>query len=160
MKIDTELRQHLVSLLTTDWAHVTLEDGIEGIPAENAASRLPGKTHTLWQLLEHLRICQWDLLEYSRNPKHISPEFPKGLWPESVAPPSDQAWETMLRALQDDLKAMVDLVSVPSIDLFAPFPWSKEGHTLLREALILADHNAYHLGQVIQLLKAMKQAGR
>ncbi len=153
MKIDRELRKHLVRLLTTDWAHLTLEDGIKGIPAEKAGSRLSRKTHSLWQLLEHLRICQWDLLEYSRNPEHISPEFPTGLWPESATPPSSQAWETMLTALRDDLTAMVDLVSDPSIDIFAPLLWSKEGHTLLREALILADHNAYHLGQVVQLLK-------
>ncbi len=132
MKTDTVLREHLVSLLTTDWAHLTLEDGIKRIPAGKAASRLPGKTHSLWQLLEHLRICQWDLLEYSRNPEHISPEFPKGLWPESAAPPSHQAWEAMLTALRDDLKTMVDLVSDPSNDLFASLPWSKEGHTLLR----------------------------
>ena len=156
MRIDTELRKHLVSLLTTSWAHLTLEDGIKSISAEKGATRLPGKNHSLWQLLEHLRICQWDLLEYSRNPKHISPEFPKGLWPESATPPNNRDWETTLTTLRDDLKAMVDLVSDPSNDLFAPLPWSKEGHTLLREALILADHNAYHLGQVVQLLKTME----
>ena len=155
MGIDTALREHLVSLLTTDWAHLTLEDGITGIPAERGVARLPGKTHSLWQLLEHLKICQWDLLEYSRNPEHISPEFPKGLWPESETPPDNRDWATTITALRDDLKAMVDLVSDPSNDLFAPLPWSKEGHTLLREALILADHNAYHLGQVVQLLKTM-----
>ena len=156
MKTDTVLREHLVSLLTTDWAHLTLEDGIKRIPAGKAASRLPGKTHSLWQLLEHLRICQWDLLEYSRNPEHISPEFPKGLWPESAAPPNNEAWETMLTTLREDLRSVVDLVSDPSNDLFAPLPWSKEGHTLLREVLIVADHNAYHLGQVVQLLKTME----
>ena len=106
--------------------------------------------------MEHLRICQWDLLEYSRNPEHVSPEFPDGLWPDSAAPPDDQAWEASVRALREDLQAMVDLVSDPSVDLFAPFPWSSEGHTVLREALILADHNAYHLGQIVQLLKSME----
>ena len=155
MNTETALRDHLVRLLTSPWAHVTAEDGIAGVPPDKRGTRLPDHPHTIWQLLEHLRICQDDLAEYSRDPNHISPDFPEGYWPESDAPVNEEAWQASVTAFKNGLQEMVDLVSDPSRDLFEPFPWSEEGHTLLREALILADHNAYHLGQIVQLKKAL-----
>ncbi len=155
MTTETALREHLVKLLTSAWAHVTAEDGIAGVPPDRRGVRLPGHPHTIWQLLEHLRICQDDLVEYSRDPNHASPDFPAGYWPDSDTPEDEEAWEASVTAFKHGLQKMVDLVSDPSRDLFEAFPWSEEGHTLLREALILADHNAYHLGQIVQLKKAL-----
>ena len=115
----------------------------------------PGHPHTIWQLLEHLRICQDDLVEYSRDPNHVSPDFPDGYWPESDAPEDEEAWEASVAAFKNGLQEMIALVSDPTRDLFETLSWSEEGHTLLREALMLADHNAYHLGQIVQLKKAL-----
>jgi hypothetical protein len=101
-----------------------------------------------WQLLEHMRIAQWDILEFSRDSKHVSPDWPDGYWPDGEAPPDDGAWEKAVEAFRTDLAAMCDLVADPATDLFARIPHG-EGQSILREALLVADHNAYHLGQLI-----------
>ena len=155
MSTETALRDHLVRLLTSGWAHVTPEDGIAGVPPDQRGARPLGHPHTIWQLLEHLRICQDDLVEYSRDPNHTSLAFPDGYWPESDAPENEEAWEASVAAFKNGLQEMIALVSDPTRDLFETLPWSEEGHTLLREAMILADHNAYHLGQIVQLKKAL-----
>jgi len=155
MSTEMILRDHLARLLTSAWAHVTAEVGIAGVPPDQRGARPPGHPHTIWQLLEHLRICQHDLVEYSRDPNHTSPDFPEGYWPESDTPEDEEAWEASVGAFMKGLQEMVALVSDPSRSLFETLPWSEEGHTLLREALILADHNAYHLGQIVQLKKAL-----
>ena len=155
MNTDIALRDHLVKLLTSAWAHITADNGIAGVPPDQRGARPPGHPHTIWQLLEHLRISQADLAEYSRDANHVSLVFPEGYWPESDVPDDEEAWEASVMAFKNGLQEMVDLVSDPSRDLFEAFPWSAEGHTLLRQALILADHNAYHLGQIVQLKKAL-----
>jgi hypothetical protein len=99
-------------------------------------------------LLEHLRIAQLDILEFSRNPKHVSPEWPEGYWPRAEAPPTPAAWNESIKKFRHDLGAMRDLVKNPKTDLFARIPWG-DGQTILREALLIADHNAYHLGQML-----------
>src|SRR5438105_8230260 len=117
--------------------------------------------HTPWRLLEHMRIAQWDILEFCRNPRHVSPPFPQGYWPAGDAPPDEAAWDRSVAAFQADLQAMQDLVADPATDLFAPFPHG-EGQTVLREALLVADHNAYHLGQLVvvrRLLGAWPEGG-
>ena len=159
MSTDGALRDHLVRLLTTPWAHVTAGAALSDVPAEHRGARAPGHAHTIWQLLEHLRICQEDLIEYSRDPNHVSPDFPDGLWPEEDAPQSARAWDESVAAFTAGLDRMASLVSDPAQDLFEPFPWSEEGHTLLREVLILADHNAYHVGQIMQLRRALAGSG-
>jgi hypothetical protein len=160
MSAEAVLRDHLVKLLTSPWAHVTAKEGLAGVPPDQRGSHLPGHPHTIWQLLEHVRICQDDLVEYSRDPDHHSPNFPEGYWPGSDAPEDEEAWEASVAAFREGLREMVALVRDLRRDLFEPFPWSDEGHTLLREALILADHNAYHLGQIVQLKKALGAATR
>jgi hypothetical protein len=110
--------------------------------------------HTAWQLLEHLRIAQWDILEFSRKPKHVSPAWPDGYWPATPAPPDEAAWDKSVRRFRADLKAMQKLVANPASDLFAPLPHG-DGQTLLREALLLADHNAYHVGQLVLLRRLL-----
>jgi hypothetical protein len=147
------LRDHLLELLRGGSAHLDLEKAIAGLPAELRGAKAPGLPHTVWQLLEHLRIAQWDILEFSRNPDHASPPWPEGYWPEA-APPDETAWDHSLEAMRRDLKAMQDLVADPKTDLYAKIPWG-DGQTILREALLVADHNAYHLGQIVSVRHAL-----
>jgi len=148
------LRQHLLELLRGGNAHLNFEEALAGLPPTLRGERPHELPYSPWRLLEHMRIAQWDILEFSRNPKHVSPEFPAGYWPDSDAPPDDKAWQQSVRQFRDDLKAMQALVEDPSIDLFAPIPHG-EGQTLLREALLLADHNAYHLGQLVTVRRLL-----
>jgi hypothetical protein len=154
MKNDKSLREHLINLLTSDWAHVNFETAIKGIPADVRGKRPEGAAHSPWEVLEHMRIAQWDILEFTRDPKHRSPEFATGYWPKTQAPPDEKAWDQSIQAFRSDLKAMVDLVADESTDLFSKIPHG-DGQTLLREALVLADHNAYHLGQLVELRRAL-----
>ena len=150
---DDVLRDQLITLLRGGEAHAPIEDVIRGFPAEHAAVRVDGVVHTPWRLLEHLRIAQWDILEFSRDPRHVSPEFPRGYWPEGDAPPSPDAWDASVERFCADLEAMEDLVADPTNDLMAPIPHG-DGQTLLREAMLVADHNAYHVGQLVLIWKA------
>jgi len=155
---DASLREHLLSLLTGSNAHADFESAIKGLPAELRGKTPQGAGHSPWQLLEHLRIAQWDILEFSRDPSHKSPEWPTGYWPATPAPPDGKAWDKSVRGFRKDLKAFCDLISDPKTDLFAKIPHA-EGPTILREALLIADHNAYHIGQLIlvrRLLGAWK----
>jgi hypothetical protein len=154
MKSPDPLRQHLINLLTKAEAHVGLESSLKNFPRELRGTKPDGAPHTPWQLLEHIRIAQWDILEFSRNPRHESPQWPEGYWPETAAPPNGKSWEESVKQIRTDLKAMCDLVSDPKRDLFAPIPHGK-GQTLLREALLVADHNAYHLGQLVDVRRAL-----
>jgi len=151
---DSDLRRRLEDLLAGRGAHVGFEKAFGGLPSELRGKRPEGFPHTPWQLLEHLRIAQWDLVEYSRNPDHESPDWPSGYWPEGDAPPSEQAWEESFEGFRSGLAEMVDLLRDPSTDLFAELAWS-DGHTVLREVLLLADHNAYHVGQMVTLRRAL-----
>jgi hypothetical protein len=148
MASDRFLREHLLELLRAGHAHLDFEKAIAGLPAKLRGAKPPGLPHTPWRLLEHMRIAQWDILRFSIDPKHNSPEFPDGYWPEGDAPPDANAWEHSVAAFRADLRAMMDLVSNSDTDLFKPIPHG-EGQTILREALLVADHNAYHLGQLV-----------
>jgi hypothetical protein len=148
MNDDQILKDHLVKLLEGRQAHLNAEDILTGVPFEAQGRRVKRAPHTLWQLLEHLRIAQWDILEFSRNPDHISPDFPQGYWPSGDVPPDEESWDRGLAGFKTDLKAMQALVADPSTDLYSPISHG-DGQTILREALLVADHNAYHLGQVL-----------
>jgi hypothetical protein len=154
MKEDRALRQHLLNLLDGEHAHVNFESVVKGWPVKLRGARPRGQPFTAWRLLEHMRIAQWDILEFSRNPKHVSPEWPEGYWPRGDAPPDKDAWDKSVRAFRRDLKAMKDLVAKPSTELFARIPHGT-GQTILREALLIADHNAYHLGQLLLLRRLL-----
>lgn len=151
---DKTLREHLVYLLKGGGAHVHFEDALTGFPKSKRGVFGKGLTHTGWQLLEHVRIAQWDILEFSRNAKHVSPDFPAGYWPKTPLPPNDAAWEKSTKSFQRDLKEMIALVKNPKTDLLTKIPHG-DGQTILREALVLADHNAYHLGQFVDLRRAL-----
>jgi hypothetical protein len=154
MKQDSVLREHLVKLLRGNDAHTDFDTAIAGLPPQLRGARADGAPHTPWQLLEHMRIAQWDILEFSRNPNHVSPKFPEEYWPSSDAPANDAAWKKSLAAFRADLKAIEELVVDPSTDLFAAIPHG-EGQTIFREALLVADHNSYHLGQLILLRRLL-----
>jgi hypothetical protein len=150
----TSLRQHLLDLVDGGNAHAKFEDVVAGIPAELRGQKPSGFPHSPWMLLEHMRIAQWDILEFCRNRKHVSPKWPDGYWPEKQAPASSTAWEESIKSFRADLKAVQDLVKSPKADLFAKIPWG-EGQTILRETLLVADHNAYHLGQLVDLRRLL-----
>lgn len=154
MEPDRSLREHLLFLLSGGGAHVGFDDALAGLPSALRGQRPAGAPHTPWQLLEHLRIAQWDILEFSRDPDHRSPPWPEGYWTPGEAPPDDGAWARSEAAFRADLEAIKALVADAANDLHAPFPWG-DGQTLLREALLVADHNAYHLGQLVLLRRQL-----
>jgi len=154
MPQDQPLRDHLLELLRGGHAHLKLDKALADLPPELRGAKAPGLPHTIWQLLEHLRLAQWDILEFSRDPKHVSPDWPAGYWPKTEAPADDAAWEKSLESFHWDLQAMQDLVADPKTDLVAKLPWG-DGQTVLREAMMLADHNAYHLGQIVSVRQAL-----
>ncbi len=151
---DTSLRQHLIELLEGGHAHAKFEDVVADIPAKFRGQKPNDYPHSCWMLLEHLRLAQWDILEFSRNSKHVSPEWPEGYWPKTEAPPSATAWNASVQQFEADLKAMQALVQNPKTDLFAKIPWG-DGQTILREALLVADHNAYHLAQIVDVRRLL-----
>ena len=144
----------MIRLLDGKSAHLTFNDAIADLAPALRGERIAGTPHTVWRLMEHLRIAQWDILEFSRNPRHQSPEFPAGYWPPDDAPLDDTAWERSVAAFRADLAAMQALVADPKTDLFARIPHG-DGQTILREALLVADHNSYHLGQMVMLRRAL-----
>jgi hypothetical protein len=148
------LRDHLRELLKGEGAHIPFEQAVADFPPALRGVKPPGAPHTAWQLLEHLRLAQWDILEFSRDPKHQSPPWPEGYWPASEAPPDEHAWDESIRKYQADLEAMQALIADEKHNLYARLPHG-EGQTLLREALVLADHNSYHLGQIMYLRKTI-----
>ena len=154
MSHDQALREHVLYLLRDGGAHLNFDAAIADLPEDLRGARVAEVPHTPWRLVEHMRIAQWDILEFSRNPKHVSPKFPDGYWPQGDAPPSAQAWDRSVAAFRADLRSMQELVRDTSTDLFAPIPHG-DGQTILREALLVADHNAYHLGQLVMLRRCL-----
>jgi len=151
---DQALRDHILYVLQGGGAHLNFEQAFADLPAHLRGAKVSGVPHSPWRLLEHLRICQWDILEFSRNPKHVSPDFPDGYWPATDAPPHATAWDQSTEAFRADLQSMINLVADPNTDLFARIPHG-DGQTILREALLVADHNAYHLGQIAFLRRCL-----
>ena len=155
MDASSSLREHLIFLLNGGGAHISFEAAISDVPEYARGMTTPGVPHTLWGLLEHMKICQWDILRYSIDADHVSPEWPQGCWPADNAPPNSEAWDASIDQFRQDLETMKNLITCPETDLFAPIPHGQTGHTILREALLLADHNAYHLGQFLFLRRAL-----
>ncbi len=149
-----KLREQLIYLLNGGGAHLSFDKAVAGLPVELRGARPPGIPHTPWRLLDHLRIAQWDILEFTRKASHVSPPWPEGYWPTGDAPPDDEAWDRSVAAFQADLRAMQNLVADPATDLFTPLSHG-QGQTVLREALLAADHNAYHLGQLVMVRRLL-----
>ena len=155
---DGALREHLIYLLGGGGAHAGFDAAVKGLPVDLRGKVPEGLPYSPWQLLEHIRLAQWDIVEFSRSREHQSPEWPRGYWPESAAPPGSAAWRKSIEGFRADLQNMQELVMDPATDLYARIPWG-DGQTILREALLVADHNAYHLGELIvvrRLLGAWK----
>jgi len=154
MKNDKVLREQVLDLLIGEGAHVNFEGAVKDMPAGLRGLRPEGGAHSPWEVLEHMRIAQWDILEFVRNPRHVSPEFPGGYWPDAQAPLSEKAWEESAEAFRKDLRELAELVGNDSTDLLEAIPHG-DGKTLLREALLAADHNAYHLGEMVMLRRVL-----
>jgi hypothetical protein len=154
MMKEKALREHLLNLLSGRGAHVDWKDSFSGIPSKLSGVRSRELPYSLWELLEHMRIAQWDILEFSRDAKHVSPDWPAGYWPPTQSPPNSKAWEKSLKLFARDLAGMKKLVANSRTDLFAKIPHGT-GQTILREALLVADHNAYHLGQVLTVRRIL-----
>ena len=151
---DKSLRDQLLFLLKGGGAHITFDDAMGDWTLQLAGVKVANFPHTAWMLLEHMRLAQWDILDFSRDSKHVSPPWPEGYWLASATPPDERAWTASMSAFKKDLRTMERLVSDRRVDLYAPIPWG-DGQTILREALLLADHNAYHLGQLVMLRKSI-----
>ena len=147
---DTALREQLARALDWKEAHAHFDDAVHGIPPEMRGSVPPGVPHSAWQILEHLRIAQHDILDFSVNPGYEEKKWPDDYWPASAAPPSPSAWDESVAAYKRDLAAMQALAREPKIDLFAAIPHGT-GQTYIREILLAADHAAYHVGQLVTI---------
>lgn len=154
MRMDAILREHILELLEGKFAHIDLETALIDFPLSKINTRLPNSPHTAWELLEHIRLAQWDIREFSRDAKHVSPDFPDGYWNKTEASTDD--WERSVQQVLADLQAMRDLITDEKADLFARIPHGN-GQTILREALLVADHNAYHLGQLMLLRRMFEK---
>ena len=154
MNNDQSLRKHLIELLDGAQAHATFDNVIDAFPAKQRGEIPKGLPHSAWMLLEHMRIAQSDILDFSHNPKYKPLKWPADYWPKSPAPPNATAWNKSVESFHDDLEAMKKLVGDPKTDLFAKIPWG-EGQTVLREAMLLADHNSHHLGQIIDVRRLL-----
>ena len=151
---DSVLRAQLVELLRGGSAHADLDTCVNGIPEEHFGSKPKGVPYSAWQLLEHLRIALHDILVFSIDPNYIAPNWPDDYWPHSEAPDSAEQWKTSVRAIKADLAEFEKLIQNPETNLYAKIPWG-EGQTFLREVLLVADHNSYHLGQLAMLRKQL-----
>ena len=154
---DRSLREHLLHLLRGGGAHIKFEEAMDGFPAEFFNARAAGVPYTPWQLLEHMRLAQWDILEFSRSAAHVSPKWPEGYWPEEGLAADGDDWRRSVEGFRADLRAVEALIEDSANDLHAKIPHGT-GQTLLREALLVADHNAYHLGALVTLRRALEAA--
>jgi len=155
MSKDESLREHLVQLIDGGHAHITIKDALKDFPVDLAGERPEGAPHSAWELLEHMRIAQHDILRFSQSADHESPKWPEGYWPAEPAPAKPEDWTKSVRALRKDLNEFIGMIRDPERDLYKPFPWG-EGQTLLREAMLIADHNSYHLGQLVLVRKMVE----
>jgi hypothetical protein len=154
MDTNQALREHVLYLLRGGGAHLSFDQAVADLPPGLRGKKPDGIPHSPWRLVEHMRIAQWDILDFVRNPRYVALNFPDDYWPEGDAPPNPGAWDQCLTSFRADLRALEDIVADPSTDLFARIPHG-EGQTVLREALLVADHNAYHLGQLVVVRRAL-----
>jgi hypothetical protein len=155
MPNDSALRRHLLELLRGGHAHATFAEAVKKFPLGRIGIRPAGSPHSAWELLEHLRLAQRDILLFSKSAKYVAPKWPDDYWPSSPAPKRKTQWAQSVKAFQTDLAAFEKLVLSAKTDLYQPFPWG-DGQTLLREALLVADHNAWHLGQLMLVRRLLE----
>jgi hypothetical protein len=151
---DKGLREELLALLRGGNAHMSFEAAVSGFPMEELNRQVPNGTYKVWHLIEHMRIAQWDILEFVRNPGHVSPVFPDGYWPRPDEAATPAVWNKSVKGFQSALKAVEALVSDPKTDFFSPIPHAK-GYTVFKEMLLIADHNAYHVGEFVSVRRIL-----
>jgi len=154
MSSDPALRSHLTDLLTARQAHCTFEDAVAHMPTDRRGERPEDLSYSVWELADHIRRAQHDILDYCRNPDYEAHDWPDDYWPDAAAPPDEVAWEDCLAQVRSDREEMCDLVTDETIDLYDTVPSSNE-HTYLREAMLVADHNAYHVGQIVTVRRQL-----
>jgi hypothetical protein len=147
MNSNQELRQQLINMLVKQQAHMQFEDAIADFPAAHINTRPPQLDYSFWHLLEHLRICQYDILNYMRNPEYQMLDFPAGYWPAKDIETDAVGWQQTIDQFLRDRQAIIGIINDPETDLYAPIPHGWDGHNILREVLVVADHNAYHIGE-------------
>lgn len=153
------LIENLEHLLNKGNAHVSLDKALENISFDLLEKKPKNVPYSLWQLAEHIRLAQWDILEFSRNPKHVSPKWPEGYWPKETKPSSEKEWNTCLRKIKSDRQEFVDLLIKAQDEIYKPFEHG-DGQSLLKESLVLADHNAYHAGEIIIIRRLLNDWGK
>ncbi|QMW05476.1 DinB family protein [Spirosoma foliorum] len=157
--INSAVRKQLISFLTGSNAHQSFDNAVKGLPVELRGVKPDNLPYSIWQIVDHIRIVQWDILEFSRDPDHQSPAWPDGYWTKEIAPPNEDVWQQALDQIRADLAAFIELLNDSQRDLYAPFAHG-DGQNLLREALLIGDHTAYHVGEIIiirRLLGAWKK---
>lgn len=154
MADDAIIRKQLLALLSGGHAHLDFEQAVADFPLESINEMPPHVPYTPWHLLEHMRIAQWDILEFIRNPNHVSPEWPVGYWPPAQVEADPQQWQQTLAEFRADLRALEALVQDPTTDLYAELPHAP-GYTILREIMVVANHNSYHIGEFAILRQVM-----
>ena len=155
MTTDQQIRQQIAKLLDWGDAHADFRTAVDDFP-EDLRSEVPsGFSRSAWELLEHMRIALWDIVEFTKDARHKSPPWPDGYWPPLRTPPQEEAWQQSVRSFVDLVEEMRGLILDRHRPLLEPLPRG-QGQTLMREALLVADHNSYHLGQLVQLRKALK----
>lgn len=152
---DTHLRRHLDNLLNMEGAHISFDDAVAGFPAALRGSKPAGAPHSAWELLEHMRIAQEDILDFCVNAKYVhSRHWPDDYWPKDPAPPDAQAWDASIAAFKRDREQMKQIARETN-DLYASVPTGDAKQTYLRALLLLTNHNAYHLGQLVAVRRAL-----
>ena len=159
MSSDATAREHLIWLLEGGHAHTKFDDAVKGFPVKRAGERPAGAPHSVWELLEHMRLAQHDMLHFSLSADHVSPDWPAGYWPSTPGPSNEAEWTKSLRSFHKDLAEFVAVLRDPAQDLDRKFPWG-QGQSLFREALQIADHNAYHLGQIVLVRRLLGEWGK
>jgi hypothetical protein len=154
MNSDKVAREQLLALLRGGNSHMGFDAAVADFPEESINRKPPNVPYTPWHLIEHMRITQWDILEFIRNPDHVSPDWPEGYWPARDKQADKARWEKSIRDFHADLKALQDLVADPNTDLFAPIPHATD-YNILREILVVSDHTAYHTGEFAILRQVM-----
>ncbi len=148
------LSKELLALLEGGNAHMGFDDAVSGFPLKDINTKVPNGSYTVWHLLEHMRIAQWDILGFMTNPRHVSPDFPDGYWPKPESRATPQQWKKTVKGFRDDLSALKDIVKDPQTDFFGPIPHARD-YTIFREMLLAADHNAYHIAELVSLRRVL-----
>lgn len=154
MKPDEVVREQLTAYLEGGNAHMSFDDAVSGFPMDRINERVPHGSYTVWQLLAHMRIAQWDILEFVRNPDHVSPDFPDGYWPRPNEIATPAMWQETVQRFRADLKAVIGIVEDPKTDFFGPIPHAT-GYTVFREMLLVGDHNSFHVGELVSVRRIL-----